>query len=335
MDLAPPMGPAMRGRLAVAALVAGVLVCTSAARALAADRYALIVSGAAGDASYEKEYDTWRTSFSAILRARLGFAEDHVLVLADATDDVRKPTRENVRAALASIAQRAKPDDLVVILLMGHGNVSDVAGDEAKFNLIGPDLSAKEWAALVKPIRARIVFVDGASGSAPFLQALSARGRIVITATDTPAQQYETVFPEFFIRAFTADEADADKSGRVSVWEAFSYASAGVRQWYQQQGRLQTERALLDDNGDGVGREAQSPGSDGALAQATYLDAGPQAPSAADTGQSALAARRAALQSQIDQLKARQQALPPADYETQMERLLLDLARVDAQLRAR
>ena len=51
----------------------------------------------------------------------------------------------------------------------------------------------------------------------------------------------------------TDDSSDLDKNARISVWEAFSAASAAVRRHYQQRGQLSTERALLDDNGDGVG----------------------------------------------------------------------------------
>ena len=58
----------------------------------------------------------------------------------------------------------------------------------------------------------------------------------------------------------------------MSIWEAFTYASAGVQQWFEQKGQLPTERPLLDDTGDGVGREAQNPGTDGALARITYLE---------------------------------------------------------------
>jgi hypothetical protein len=309
-----------------------VLLVAPAVRAAAADRYALIVSGAAGSADYEQQYADWRERLLAVLTTRFGFTADHVAVLADASGSPQKPTRENVRAALTSLARRASKDDLVFIMLIGHGNASDVSADEAKFNLVGPDLSAKDWADLVRPIQGRIVFVNGASGSAPFLQPLSARGRVVITATDTTAQLYETVFPQFFIAAFTADEADTDKDGRVSVWEAFSYASSSVRKWYEQQGRLQTERALLDDNGDGIGKEAQTPGADGAVAAVTFFDN--PAASTSSTG-TPLAQRRAELQAQIDRLRARRAEMSDADYAAALERLLLELARVDTELRAR
>ena len=87
----------------------------------------------------------------------------------------------------------------------------------------------------------------------------------------------------------------------MSIWEAFSYASAGVRQWFERNGQLATERPLLDDNGDGAGREAQNPGPDGALARAIYL-----APESTDTASNDLLKRRAELERQLDDLQAAQ-----------------------------
>jgi hypothetical protein len=335
----------LRVFVATCAVLAGL-----SARALAADRYALIVTGAAGGTEYAQQYDEWRTTFAAILRARFGYPDDHVIVLADpglrqgfgaaSVDEsgVRKATREAVRAALGEISRRATKDDTVLVLLIGHGTADEDAGDNAKFNLVGPDLTAVEWADLVKPIAGRLIFVNTASGSAPFMQKLASRGRVIVTAADSTAQQYETVFPEFFIQAFTTESADTNKDGRTSIWEAFTYASAAVRQWYQERGRLQTERPMLDDNGDGVGREAQSPGPDGAIAQVTYLDADRPAVApgnSADSELTALLARRAAVQSQIDQLKTRKSDMTPAQYDSEMEALLLELARLDRDIRAR
>jgi len=39
----------------------------------------------------------------------------------------------------------------------------------------------------------RLVFIDTTAASAPFLSDLSARGRIVVTATESPAERYDTV----------------------------------------------------------------------------------------------------------------------------------------------
>jgi hypothetical protein len=178
------------------------------------------------------------------------------------------------------------------------------------------------------------VFVNASSGSFDFLERLSGRGRVVLTATDSAAQEFETVFPEFFIEAFGEDAADLDKNGRVSIWEAFRRASEGVKDWFEQQGRLATERPLLDDNGDGVGREAETTGPDGAIAQATYLQPEVQIP-AGGSELVDLLKRRAEIASAIDALRARKNQVAAERYEAELEELLLGLARVDAEIRAK
>ena len=89
----------------------------------------------------------------------------------------------------------------------------------------------------------------------------------MITATDSAAQKYATVFPEYFVKAMKEASTDLDKNGRTSIFEVFAAASAAVKQHYEQRGQLTTERALLDDNGDGNGREAKRRGPDGGVAR--------------------------------------------------------------------
>ena len=112
----------------------------------------------------------------------------------------------------------------------------------------------------------QVVVVNTSSASFPFIERLTGDRRVVITATDSVAQRFDTIFPEFFIKAFQGEPADIDKNDRISIWEAFSAATGDVRRYYQRRGQLSTERALLDDNGDGVGREAAGKGEDGSLA---------------------------------------------------------------------
>ena len=252
-------------------IVAAVIVLAIAAPASAGERFALVVTGAAGGAEYAGKYDTLRASFVAVLRDTFKYEADHILVLAETDGSgVEKATRENARRVLGDLRRRLTKDDQLLVLLIGHGTTPD--GEDAKFNLVGPDLSAGEWADLLKPISGRLVFVNTTSASFPFLKKIAGRGRVVLTATDSAVQQFETVFPEFFVKAFEDPAADADKSGRVSIWEAFVYASAAVKQYFDQKGQLPTERPLLDDTGGGIGREALVPGADGALARVTYLE---------------------------------------------------------------
>jgi hypothetical protein len=329
---------AARATIAVRVFVAGLagfaFLVGSASNARAGDRYALIVTGASGGEVYEQKYTKWRGSLVTILREKFQYAPERIVVLAETEGDgVQKATRANVQRVLGDLRKRLTKDDQLVVLLIGHGTSLD--GDEAKFNLVGPDLSASEWADLVKPIPGRVVFVNTTSASFPFLRRLAGRGRIVLTATDSAAQQFETVFPEFFVKAFDDPAADLDKNNRVSIWEAFTYASSGVKLWFEQKGQLPTERPLLDDTGAGVGREAQNPGTDGAIARVTYLEPEPALTLPADTALAVLVKRRAALETQFEELKARKESTPPDQYDAELEKLMVELARISAQIRAK
>jgi hypothetical protein len=315
-------------RAGVAAVA--LLSLSLAASSSAGDTYALIVTGASAGEPYAEKYAGWRKSIVTTLRTKFGYPDDHVFVLAEAGGaGIRAATRDEVRRTLIDLRGRLRRDDQLLVLLIGHGTTADGAGGEdAKFNLAGPDLKASEWADLLRPLACRVVFVDTTAVSFPFIRQLSAPGRVVITATDSTAQEFETVFGEFFIRAFEDPSADADKSGRISLFEAFTYASAATRAWYDQRGQLPTERPLLDDEGDGVGHEASNPASDGALARATFLQPPPMP---ADAGAAALLERQRELESQIEGLKRRRASMPAPAYESELERLLLELARVSAQ----
>lgn len=304
--------------------------------AIAAERYALVITGAAGGEEYARKYDTLRTALAGALKDKLAYPDDHVIVLAEQeAAGVAKATRENVQRTFGDLRKRVGRDDVLMIVLIGHGTSLD--GEDAKFNLVGPDLSASDWAELVKPIAGRVVFVDTSSGSFPFLHRLAAKNRIVLTATDSAAQQFETVFPEYFVKAFDDPAADLDKNGRISIWEAFSYASAGVHQYFEQKGTLPTERALLDDTGAGIGRESLTPGPDGALARATFVETESSLAAAAanDAALETLLKKRDELVEAVEALKAKKNDLPDDQYQAELERLLIELARVSQQIRAK
>jgi len=318
----------MTSALRLAALA--ILVPLLAMPCEAGERYAIVITGASGGPEYAERFDAWRDAFTRALVTQLGFRTDRIMILAEAAPGARPATREHVRIVVNEVGLRAREDDLVLILLMGHGSVFE--GDDAKFNLVGPDLSADDWAELVRLVPGRLVFVNGTAGSSSFLRKLAAKNRVVITATNATAQRFTTVFPQFFVGAFTEPGADTDKDGRVSVWEAFEYASAGVRRWFRDQGQPATERALLDDTGAGRGIEAGEQGADGAVAKTTFLTA--DADQGAKTGGSeTLIRRRQELDAEIRSLNLRRADLASADFESRLERLLLELARIDQQLR--
>ncbi len=315
-------------RLAAAAL----LVASWASAAGAQDRYALIVSGASGGAEYVQQYAQWTDALSKVLAERMKLDPRHVTLLTDTPQPDAAATAVNVRRALAAMRDTLTRDDLLFIVLIGHGTFDGV---DAKFNLVGPDLASTDWSALLRPIAGRVVFVNTTSGSFPFLEHLTGSRRVVITATDAAAQRFDTVFPQYFAAALGDDSADLDKNGRISIWEAFAAASAGVRRHYQQRGQLATEHPLLDDNGDGVGSDMVNPGDDGSLATRTYLDEALPGARPTDEVLLKLLQRKATLEAETDDLKIRKTFLTPDEYAREFERMMIELARVSHDIRER
>lgn len=318
--------------LAAAGAIAVVMNLCAVVRVDAGERYALVVSGAAGGETYAQKYAQWRQALVKTLTDEFEYPADHVLVLGERPGDgVGEATRDGVRAAVGALRTKVGRDDALLVVLIGHGSGAD--GDNAKFNLVGPDLSSTEWAALLRGIAGQLVFVNTTGGSYPFLHDLADKGRIVITANDSAAQQYETIFPQFFIDALSDAAADTDKNGKVSIWEAFVMASDAVRRSFEEKGQLATERPLLDDTGDGVGREATAASSDSVLARVTYLRADPAIPDTGDPVRTAALRRRASLMNELEQLRARRESMAPDAYDDALEKLLLEVARIDRRLR--
>jgi hypothetical protein len=317
----------------VRAIALGVALAASwAVPATAQERYALIVAGATGGPEYAEPYSQWTGSLSKLLAERMKLNPRHVSVLSETSTPDTAATAANVRRVLGALRQTMSRDDLLLVVLIGHGTFDGV---DAKFNLVGPDLESAEWSALLNPFPGRIVLVNTTSASFPFLERLGGPRRIVITATDSAAQRFDTVFPQYFVAAFGDEAADMDKNGRISIWEAFAAASAGVRRHYQQRGQLSTERALLDDSGDGIGNDAVSPQEDGSVASRTYLDEPLPGAAPTDDVLLKLLQKKATLEAELEDLKIRRAFLSAADYTKEFERIMIELARVSHDIRER
>ncbi len=311
-----------------------ILVACLAAPLLAGaeNRWALVVSGASGGPKYAEQMQQWRTALETALVDRYGFDKSRVRVLVDeSVKDGTTGSAANVKAALGEIRAAAAGDDLVLIILLGHGTAD---GEEAKFNLVGPDLTASQWNTMLAGLPGRLVLVNTTESSFPFMDALKGKGRVTITATNSPAQKYATVFPEYFVKAMSEASSDLDKNGRTSIFEVFEAASIAVRQHYEQRGQLTTERALLDDNGDGEGTEEGAGGADGGFARLWHLDPDP-AETTTDPELAALLRQRRTLETEAEALKQRKGEVPDAEWQATYEKLMVDLARVSQEIRKR
>lgn len=300
--------------------------------AFASDRYVLIVAGASGGAEYAAQYSKWVGDLKSILVDRMKVEQDKLTILTDTPDTATAATAANVRQRIATIRRAMTRDDLLFVVLIGHGTFDGV---DAKFNLVGTDLESAQWAELLAGVPGQVVVVNTSSASFPFIERLAGPRRIVITATDSVAQRFDTVFPEFFVKAFLSEAADIDKNSRISIWEAFSSATSEVRRYYQRRGQLSTERALLDDNGDGVGREAGGKGEDGSQASLTYLDEPLPGAPPTDPVLLQLLQKRAAVELDLDELRIRRAFLKPAEYQQEFERLMVELARLTREINGR
>ena len=304
-------------------LLLGSVVCAQKKASADPNKFALIFVGAGGEPEYAQQFEKWTTELKSALSEDFGFDAQKLLVVqnAKATD---------VRNTFAQLKSQIDANNVLFVFFIGHGSFD---GKESKFNLVGPDIAASEYNTLLSALPTkRVIVLNMASASGEFVKSLSAKGRIVITATKSGQETNATRFPGFFIAALRAPDADTDQDGHTSVLEAFVYANRLTADFYTRAGRLATEHALLDDNGDGVGREKAEAG-EGLLARATYLDSLSIDEAAATAATGRLLKERTRLEGEIEQLIARKRTMPEAEYESTLERLFIELAKVNRSIK--
>ena len=298
-------------------------------------RSILVVLGAAGEEEFVKAF---RESGE---RLRAAFPSDDFSLL-DGTDSARSDEKDHRQQILDWIAKdeskRVDGDPIQErwLVLIGHGTNDRKA---AKFNLKGPDISAETIAKAIASVKARWLIMDGSSSSGPFINALSGENRIVITATKSGSEQNYARFGEYFSKSITDPTTDLDHDDCVSILEAFLAASNRVAQFYENEGRLASEQALLDDNGDSRGtpavfyrgaRPVKAPADglklDGSLASRMIASSFGQ-PDLRNAGQRA---KCEAIADQIEVLRSRKKELAEEEYYLELEKLFLVYAHANA-----
>ena len=298
--------------------------------------FLLIVVGLAGDANHAELFQKWGTQLASSAD-KLGVSKERLVLLVDQTDETEKrgngpATSEAVVKTLDSFAAQAGPDDVVMVTLIGHG---DFNGKEAKFNLRGPDMTAAAFHPLLAKIKGRVVFVNTTSASGPFVAELSGPNRTIVTATRNGAETYDTLFAGAFVDALTAEAADLDKNRRISVFEAFQYATAQVARGYEREGLLMTEHAMLDDDGDKEGTQKLSATTkDGKVAMVLSLGAIDAGSAPSDPKIAALYAERRELERRVENLRLLKDSMDPARYATELESAATAVARKTQEIRA-
>lgn len=312
----------MRLKSSALALCCGFFLCAIPARA---GVYYVTVAGLGGEPDYEQEFTSLATDLDRLLKA--SGSDAHVFTL-----EGNDATRARLTDVLGKVASQAKPDDDFVLVLIGHGSYDGV---EYKFNLVGPDISGADLAALCDHIAAkRQLIVNTTSSSGGSVPVLERRGRCVIAATKSGTEKNATVFARYWVEALHDPEADLDKNEAISALEAFQYATKKTGAFYDSQRRLATEHAVFDDTGhhDAVREPAQDTGEGLLLSSFTLIRLGAAQKAYDDPAKRALLSQKEELERKIDTLKYQKMAMSQDDYKTQLTAALLELAKVQQQL---
>lgn len=280
------------------------LLALAAAISARADTYVVAVAGLGGEPDYEQRFAAWAQDLGKLMKAE--------------TLSGPAATRERLQAVLGKIAEKATPQDDFVLVLIGHGTFD---GIEYKFNLPGPDISATELAALLNRIKAgKQLVVNASSASGGAIAALKGDSRVVVTATKSGTERNATVFARYWLEALRDPAADTDKNETITALEAFQYAEQKTKKFYETQKRLATEHPQLVDGGQNLA---------GRMALVRF---GSAEAALNDPAKRALLAKKEDLEAKIDQLKYEKAAIPTAEYKKQLAALLLELAKVQAEL---
>lgn len=315
-----------------AVVVLAALLLAGPALAAAQSPTVIVVAGAAGEAEFAPDFELQIKAWAKVsaqagarhLALGEGVAGEGAGGAGVASD------RDRLRELLAAEDKEGLGE--LWLVLIGHGTFD---GREAKFNLRGPDVSAAELSEWLKPFRRPLAIVHTTSSSAPFLARLSGPGRVVVSATRSGNEQNYARFGKFLAEAMSDPKSDLDKDGQISLLESFLSATHRTKEFYKTEGRLATEHALIDDNGDGLGTPADW--FRGVLATKRARDGaaldGPRAHqmhllrSAAEQQLAPeVRAKRDRLELQLAELRARKAKLPEDKYLAELERLLLQIA---------
>jgi hypothetical protein len=286
----------------------------------------VVAVGAPGANAFGEKFEAAARSWETASRAA-GAACTVIGLEPDSTNDL-----DRLKAVLLAHPRQTTRE--LWLVLIGHGTFD---GKEAKFNLRGPDLSASELAAWVGDFQGPLAIINTSSSSGPFLKKLSAPGRVIVTATRSGYELSFTRFGEYFSSAIANPQGDLDKDGQVSLLEAFLMASHQVAEFYKTEGRLASEHALLDDNGDGLGtapdwfhgiravkKAADGASLDGSRAHQMHL-----LPSDTERRLSPqLRARRNELELRVEEMRQQKAQLSIEEYYQKLEPILLELARL-------
>jgi len=215
--------------------------------------YALVICGINKDPEERLAKNKAVTDLRSFFLNKAGIKPAYLNVLVPEGSFIDKNVKisnsENLKRTLENLANEIGPEDRFIFYYIGQANVG--AG-KLRFNLPGKDITHDQLSDWIKPIKAAsMLLVLDCPGAGRAVKALTGKGRIIIGASMAD-QPYSTKFSEYFIPSLLDDRGDTDSDGRVSLLEAFTFASRQLDDWYFDQLFLKTETPVLEDNADGL-----------------------------------------------------------------------------------
>jgi hypothetical protein len=265
-----------------------------------ATTYFLTVGGLGGEPEFEQRFSGWAKDVDKSLKG----APDSIAVTLFGAD----ATRARIQSTLKDFGSKARKDDTLIVMLMGHGTFD---GTEYKFNIPGPDISGVELASMLDKVpAARQLVVNMTSASGGSLASLERANRVVICATKSGTEKNATVFARYWVEALRDPAADTQK-------------------------RLATEHAVLEDTGNGGAvRDPNAENGQGLVAsRLVLLRIGATSRAIARSPEKLkLLGRKEEVEQAIDKLKYEKAAMRADEYKSKLAQLLIELAQIQEEL---
>ncbi len=280
--------------------------------------YGVVVEGLGGSPEYAEAFASTSQSLSAALQTL--DTDASLIISLDASS-----TRETILQAIEQQALRIQSDissadsagiePVFVLMMTGHGNANR---EGWVFNVKGPDITSNELVAALNGVpTARQLVVLAASASGAALESMSQLGRVLVTATKSGGEINAVRFHGFLADAVTSDTADFDRNEILTVAEAFRFAEARTREYYEQQKLLASEHSRL--RGELAG--------DLAIALLGSLKDAKDDPVVVS-----LLDERLVLERNFKALRMRKPDMLATDYYDELETLLLSIARLQQSI---
>ncbi|MCA8993389.1 MAG: hypothetical protein KDA88_15480 [Planctomycetaceae bacterium] len=282
----------------------------------------IVVVSPGGEPEFEERFRDWAESWHKA--GEQGELQTHLIGVGDSNTNDLDVLKETLAAA------QSEENLPLWLVLLGHGTFD---GRDTKFILRGPDLTIPQLTDMLASQQRPLAIIGAHSASGELIKELAGPNRVIVTATKSPSEVNFSHFGGFLVKALSTPTSDLDKDHQVSLLEGFLVASRMTQEFYEADGRLATEHALIDDNGDGTPVRAEDfrgiqpidpEIADGARAHQWHVvpsDSERQLPAE-------VVQKRDALEIKLAELRRQKGSLGEEEYYRALEVILVDLARL-------